>query len=354
MPTIDSDAHVIESERTWSYLADHERRFAPLVLQQLQGAFGQTNRGNVQKEFFMFDAQVQPKDRNVDTEAASAESREMADVKARVRHMDELSIDVQVLYPTIFLSPCSRDADAEIALCRSYNRWLADIWKLSDNRLRWAATVPYYSMAEVRAELEFAKAHGACSVFVRPYECERYITESYFKPFFEAAQDLDLAVTFHAANASFGDHRFHEGHNFGKFKLSMIGTFHALLDYELPQRYPSLRWGFIEAAAGWLPYALTDVEKRLKRKGRRLAADPLKDNNIWVTVETTDDIPYLIERFGDDNLVIGTDYGHTDTSAQIEALRLLKENGEVPRASIDKILGCNATRLYGLPAGGRA
>src|SRR3954465_1693103 len=105
---------------------------------------------------------------------------------------------------------------------------------------------------------------------------------------------------------------------------------------------------------GWLPYVLTDAEKRLKRKGRRLAADPLKANNIWVTVETTDDIPYLIGRVGDDNLVIGTDYGHTDTSAQIEALRLLKENGKVPRASIDKILGPNATTLYALPANGHA
>jgi uncharacterized protein len=354
MPTIDSDAHVIESERTWSYLAESERRFAPLVLLQQQGQFAQTNRGNVAKEFFMFDVQVQPKDRNVDVEGASAESRELADVKARVTHMDQLSIDVQVLYPTIFLSPCTRDAEAESALVRAYNHWLADIWKASDNRLRWAAMVPFYSMDRVRAELEFAKAHGACSVFVRPYECERYITDSYFRPLFEAAQALDLAVTFHAANASFGDHRFHEGHNFGKFKLSMIGTFHALLDYELPQRYPSLRWGFIEAAAGWLPYALTDVEKRLKRKGRRLAAEPLKANNIWVTVETTDDIPYLIDCFGDENMVIGTDYGHTDTSAQIEALRLLKENGKVPRASVDKILGPNATKLYGLAADGRA
>jgi hypothetical protein len=37
MPTIDSDAHVIESHRTWSYLADDERRFAPMVLRQVEG-----------------------------------------------------------------------------------------------------------------------------------------------------------------------------------------------------------------------------------------------------------------------------------------------------------------------------
>jgi hypothetical protein len=93
---------------------------------------------------------------------------------------------------------------------------------------------------------------------------------------------------------------------------------------------------------------LVDVEKRLKRKGRRLSSNPLKDNNIWVTVETTDDIGYIIDRVGDENLVIGTDYGHTDTSAQIEALRILRESGEVPSATVDKILGPNAIALYGL------
>src|SRR5690606_9399306 len=118
----------------------------PLVLQQQSGDFSRTNRGNLQKEFWMFNTQVQPKDRNIDVDGASAESREMADVRSRVAHMDELSIDVQVLYPTIFLAPCTRDAEAERALCSAYNRWLADIWKVAGNRLRWAAMVPFYSM----------------------------------------------------------------------------------------------------------------------------------------------------------------------------------------------------------------
>jgi predicted TIM-barrel fold metal-dependent hydrolase len=76
--------------------------------------------------------------------------------------------------------------------------------------------------------------------------------------------------------------------------------------------------------------------------------DPLTDNNIFVTVEVSDDIPYVISRTGDDNLVVGTDYGHTDTSAEIEALRILREGGTVAPASVDKILGPNSERLYGL------
>ena len=203
MPTIDSDAHVIESERTWSYLGEAERRFAPMVLQQIAGDFGRDNRGNLAKEFWMFNSQPQPKDRNIDTAGASTESREMANVKSRIKHMDELDIDVQVLYPTIFLAPCTREADGELALVRAYNRWLADIWKASDNRLRWAAMVPFYSLDKAREELEFAKANGACSIFMRPFEAERNVHEAYFHPLYQAAADLDLAVTFHAGNASF-------------------------------------------------------------------------------------------------------------------------------------------------------
>jgi uncharacterized protein len=205
-----------------------------------------------------------------------------------------------------------------------------------------------FSPHRIRDELAFAKDHGACAVFVRPFECERYVGESYFEPLFQAAEEFDLALTFHSGNASYHNGAFHEGHNFARFKLAMVAQFHWLLEYEIPKKHPKLRWAFVEAAAGWVPYALVDVEKRLKRKGRRLSASPLKDNNIWVTVETTDDIPYIIDRVGDENLVIGTDYGHTDTSAQIEALRILRESGEVPPATVDRILGPNAVALYAL------
>jgi predicted TIM-barrel fold metal-dependent hydrolase len=50
---------------------------------------------------------------------------------------------------------------------------------------------------------------------------------------------------------------------------------------------------------------------------------------------------------GADNLVIGTDYGHADTSSQIEALRLLKRNSKLSPAVIDRILDDNARVLYG-------
>ncbi len=347
MPTIDADAHVIESDTTWSYLSDDEAQFAPLVLDTVSGRMEkQLGREDI-TEFWFSGNYLQTKD-NADTLAMDARSREMGSVDARISHMDDLNIDIQVLYPTIFLVPCAREAEQEAAQYRAYNRWLADIWKLSKGRLRWAACAPMNALHKVRDELTFAKEHGACGIFIRPFECDRYVGDSYFEPLFQIAADLDLAVCFHSANASYQSNVFHEGHNFGKFKLAMIAQFHWLLENQIPSKYPDIRWAFIEASSNWLPYALGDVRKRLSRKGRKLSDDPLGDNNIWVTLELSDDIPYVIGCVGDDNLVVGTDYGHTDTSAQIEALRMLKNREGVSAASVDKILGVNPTNLYGL------
>jgi predicted TIM-barrel fold metal-dependent hydrolase len=348
MAVIDADAHVIENDLTWAYLSEEDQRYAPKVLRQVSGAEQLTNRGARSTDWWMTGTNVQPADSNINFEDLPAESREMADVKRRLDHMDQLGIDVQVLYTTMFLAPCTKDAAEEYALYHSYNQWLADIWNQAPDRLYWAAMAPLHSMHRVREELEFCKENGAVSVFLRPFECDHLGFESYFYPLYEAAQELDLAITFHAGNGSYQNNKFHEPHNFARFKLAMLGTFHGLLEFEAPKRFPELRWGFIEACASWIPYALIDAEKRLKRKGKRLDSDPLKDNNIYVTIEVTDDIPYIINRVGDDNLVVGTDYGHTDTSAEIEALRIVRESGEVAPASIDKILGPNSVRLYGL------
>jgi hypothetical protein len=51
---------------------------------------------------------------------------------------------------------------------------------------------------------------------------------------------------------------------------------------------------------------------------------------------------------GDDMLVIGTDYGHNDTSSEILALRRLREDGAIPTPVVNRILDDNARALYGL------
>jgi hypothetical protein len=47
------------------------------------------------------------------------EARELRDVELRLKHMDKLGIDVQILFNTMWIARVADKAEAEIALCKS-------------------------------------------------------------------------------------------------------------------------------------------------------------------------------------------------------------------------------------------
>ena len=104
----------------------------------------------------------------------------------------------------------------------------------------------------------------------------------------------------------------------------------------------------MEAAAQWAPYVVNDLRRRFPGRHGRPAPDNIfAENRIWVTCQTDDDIGYLVEYAGEDNLLIGTDYGHTDQSSEIEALRIFQEQGTVDPDIVSKILDANPRAVYG-------
>lgn len=341
MPTIDADAHVLESERTWDYMSESERLFRPQIVSPSNGEGSGA-------EFWLIDGRVQLRSQNVGRETPKA-SREMEDIAARIRHMDELEVDVQVLYPTVFLRPITNRPEIELALCRSYNRWLVDIWKRGKGRLRWAAVLPLLSMDKALAEARFARENGACGIFVRGLEGERRLSDPYFFPLYEEAVGLDMPVCVHSATGSFTVHDFFVREcGFSKFKLAVVGAFHSLIFEGIPEIFPKLRIAFVEVSAQWVPYAIHDLARRFERRGKSPKKNLLRENRIYVACQTDDDLSYVLQYAGEDNLVIGSDYGHADTSSELEALRKLKQQGELSSNAISKILDDNPRRLYSL------
>ncbi len=347
---IDADAHVIEQPYTWTFLEEDERKYEPMIVNFASGPEQRGANGNVKQEFWVVDGRIQNKDSNLGMNT-SQESREMDSIDARLEHMKELKIDAQVLYPTLFLRPLTTNASVERALTRSYNRWLAEIWNKAPGRFPWVLLPPLFSsISVIREEMEWCKENGACGVFMRGLECERRLSDPYFHELYAAAEELDLMIGVHSGNGAFEIHDFFDGESgFNKFKLPCVGAAHDLLMTDTPAKFPKLRWGFIEVSAEWIPYMLNDLGLRLKRRGRPFSKTSiLKDNNIFVACQVTDDLAHVLDHIGPDNLVVGTDYGHHDTSTQIEALRMIRDDGKLPAEIVDKILGDNAARLYGL------
>ena len=351
---IDADAHVIENEQTWEFMAEEDRHLAPdLVVSQGTGL-----------RYWRIDERVVP-NTNIGLNT-TAESRELADVGARIAHMDELSVDVQVIYPTLFLRPLTARAEVERALYRGYNRWLAEIWKQGGGRLRWVVLAPLRSMDRAIEELHFGKANGACGVFMHGIEAGRLLSDDTLFPIYQEASDLDLPMCVHAGGGSFDHYDLFLQDTFSRFKLSTVGAFNNLIYKGVPDKFPDLRWCFVEATSQWVPYALNDLQIRTaaelafrrKHAGSALAGvrgaprelsdkHLLRDNRIYVACQTTDDLPYVLEYAGEDSIIVGTDYGHADYSNDMEAIAKLSQDGVLAAGVADKILSDNPARLYG-------
>jgi predicted TIM-barrel fold metal-dependent hydrolase len=339
MKTIDADAHVIENESTWDYMLDSEKAFRPKVVGSMNG--------QDPFDYWMVDGRVIPRN-NVGRDLPVA-SREMSDLSARIKHMDELGIDFQIIYPTFFITPVSRRPDVDLAVSRSYNRWMADIVKKQPDRFRWVLVPPLQNQEHLSEELKFGKENGACGIYMRGLEAERSLSDSYFYSLYEQASALDLPICVHSANGAFTTYDFFaDDPGFSKFKLAVIGAFHSYVFHGIPQRFPNLKIGIIEVSAQWIPYAVHDLSRRFARRGRPFPKNVLKENRIYVTCQTDDDLDHVLTYAGEDNLVIGTDYGHADNAAEIEALRRLRTDGKISGPLIDKILKDNPCAFYGL------
>jgi len=359
MPTIDADAHVIETERTWDFLDPSERKYRPTLTDPTPGSHRERwyIDGKVCGFRFPSFTERELEDRSTrtgrDVRTPQA-AREMDDVSLRLKEMDRLGIDVQVLHNTLFIEQITDRPEVEVALCRSWNRWLADIWKQAGGRLRWSMVPPLLSISDALDEIREAKKNGAVAVCLRPIEGERVLVDEYFDPIYAEAERLDMAIAVHIGNANpaicdtLRSPR-DAGATFGLFRAPTVICCHSIIMSDLPTRFPKLRWGFIEASAAWVPWIIQETKERYLAQGRQFPENVMRDFRLYVTCQTNDDVAYIVKQAGDENIVIGTDYGHFDSSTEVDAISAFKEAELVPQAITDKILYDNPKALYSLP-----
>jgi predicted TIM-barrel fold metal-dependent hydrolase len=358
MVTIDADAHVIETERTWDYLEGDDRQYRPTLVLPKDGAKREQWVIDGRPRGFRFPTLTEQElrrrsemtGRDVVTDLAA---REMDDVGLRLQDMDRLGIDVQVLHNTICIEQLTDRTEVDVALCRSWNRWLADIWRQGNGRLRWSMLPPVLSIPDALDEIRFARENGAVAVCMRPVEGDRLLPDPYFYPIYEEAQRLDMPIAVHIANGNpylcglYQSNRS-AGGGFSTFRAPTVMGCQQILMSEIPQVFPRLRWGFIEASANWVPWIVADVKERYAVAGRPIPVYPLEENRVYVTCQTNDDLPFVLKHAGEHSIVIGTDYGHIDPSSELDAISVLRESSELSEASKANILEANPRALYGL------
>jgi predicted TIM-barrel fold metal-dependent hydrolase len=359
MGFVDADAHGIETgRRTWEYFDPNEREYAP----PSEGPW--FFEGSIQR-FGTFD-DLRP-DRPPESEAARASlnfgqsfyppgTRDLSDVPARLRHMDELGADVQVCYSTFWLIDPVQDPVREAAMARSYNRWAAEGTAPSNGRIRWMIKAPGRMMERAMEELEFGAKHGAVGVELTGYKYDISPGSPYWWPLYAKAQDLGLTIGFHIG-ASAQDYKPFPKDTFYRTLSRVPGAFASLVAWDVPKKFPNLNFSFAEAGSTWVPTVLqslfrgkSDATLRVFGDWRSLAKEYMEETgNMFVTCYLDDDINYVAQVAGRDCLMMGTDYTHLDIGSDPDGLRMTAGRSEVDRELRVKILDITPRKCHGIP-----
>ena len=203
-------------------------------------------------------------------------------------------------------------------------------------------------------QVRYAKLHGAAAIAMRPLEGGRSLSDTYFYPIYAEAETLDLAIAVHISNGSLPAVQmlkfpFDRSGGFAQFRIPTVMECEILMMSEVPEIFPDLRWGFVEASSNWLPWIVREVQQRYRARGRGPAPDDLlKYFKVYVTAEISDDIEFVIKHAGDENLLLGTDYGHADLSSAMNAIRDFNASTSISEQTKKRVLYENPKRLYGL------
>jgi predicted TIM-barrel fold metal-dependent hydrolase len=287
-----------------------------------------------------------------------------SDPLARLSDMDTEGIDQAVLFPSVGLYFWAlSDPRAAVPIARAYNDWLASYCAADPSRLFGAAMIPVQDPVAAVAELRRARLElGFVAAFVRPNPCcGLSLSDRAYEPLWEAAEEHAMTVAVHEGSSvivpTLGSDR-----PFNPLVLHAVShTFEEMLAcaqliaFGVLERHPALRVVFLESSGGWVPFWLERLDEQAESFGGfcpdlRLKPSEYFARQCWISYEIDEQtLPALTPFIGEGRIVWGSDYPHHDATfpGAVHALRATMAP-LAPEAQA-KILGTNASELYGLP-----
>ena len=282
------------------------------------------------------------------------------DPHPRIKDMDREGIDAAVLYPSLGLfAGTVKDIDTAAAGCRAYNRWLADYCSAYPERLFGAAMVPLQSVDHAIQELEFAVHElGYRAIFLRPNPYDgRPLHHPDHDRLWAVAQDLDVAVGIHEGMSSgqpdLGVDRFETfaSRHCVSHTLEIMAAAASVIMCGVADRFPRLRFGFLEASGGWMVGWIDRMDRHYTDKGMNDSGLTMLPSDIFrrqcfIAFEPVEGaLPILADYLGPDNILWATDYPHVD--GFWNAPKLIRDMG-MPEKTLASVLGGGARRFYQL------
>jgi uncharacterized protein len=378
---MDSDLHTMEPDGLWErYLEEPFKKFAPAFVRRTENAsnqplirVGALEIGEMSKRpqsaAVGKDLQRRAFARHPHYEVAHARGY---DAESHVAAMDIEGIDVAVIYGTRGRQVQMHDdlePEVAAALARAHNNWTRDFCGHNPERLKFAAQLSFHDVGlAIREARRAVRELGAVAVIGNPNPVRgRHIHDPEFEPLWAAVEELQVPVGFHpTGQASLRDdiaRRYLDHPNgrvigvAGRNPMELMLAFASFAAGGVLERHPGLRCAFLEGTCGWLPWWLWRLDEAWEKfgPGSEVQISQLPSQyffrQCYVATDADEKVlRQVVEAVGDDNIVVSTDYPHSDGlfPSAIEEFTALEGVSDKTKA---KILWDNCARLYKINGG---
>jgi aminocarboxymuconate-semialdehyde decarboxylase len=279
----------------------------------------------------------------------------LSNIEVRLKDMDKQGIDIQAISPAPQQTYYWTEPKMGAELARQVNERLAEIVARWPDRFVALGTVPLQDPDLAVKELEYCvKKLGMRGVEINPSVRGMDLTDDRLslERFFAKAAELDIVLFMHPIGFTHGERLSNHYFNnvIGNPLETTVAASHLIFDGVL-ERHPRLKI-VLPHAGGFLAHywARMDHAWRARPDCRTVIKRPPSKylEKFFFDTITHDPqmLKHLIDRFGADHVVLGTDYPYD--MGDEDPLGLLAQVKRLPKAERDLIAGGNAARLLKL------
>ena len=273
-------------------------------------------------------------------------------VTERLRDMDRMGVDIQAICPAPYQFFYWAEPGYGAELAREVNEGIARIVADTPDRFVGMGSVPLQDCQLAIEELEYCVDNlGMRGIEICTNVNGKNLTDPSLKldKFFARCEQLGVVIFMHPLGYTQADRLTHHYFNnvIGNPLESTVAVSHLIFDGVLA-RYPKLKFvvahggGFIAHYWARMDHAWRarpDCRTVIKRRPSSYL-EKFYFDSITFDPEL---LKRLIDRFGADHVVLGTDYPYD--MGEEDPLGLIAQVKRLPRASRDLIQGGNAARL---------
>ena len=278
---------------------------------------------------------------------------QMMSIERRLEDMDNMGIDIQAVSISPYQYYYWAEPEAGRDVCRLINDDMAEAISPHPDRFVGLGTVPLQNTEFAITELERSKKeHGFKGIEINSHVAGEELSSNRLESFWAKVEELDMLVFIHTAGFThpdrFGEHYFLNliGHPIE----ASIAVSYLIFDGVI-ERYPGLKicvshgGGYLPSYAGRMDHAYharEDVREGLPYQPTYYLKKFFFDSVVF----EADQLEFLINKYGADHILLGTDYPYD--MGESNPIGLLKEVSELNEKEFAKISGGNAAALLGL------